>query len=117
MSDGRFVKGISGNPNGRPTIPKEIRELLDLHTVDAVKALIACLHHEDSQVVIKAATAILDRRFGKPAQSIAVSGDESSPLRIAIEVQYLNDDWKQQPAHVYEPTKLEIIECLPKLDA
>jgi hypothetical protein len=76
-----FVKGKSGNPSGRPkNLLPDGRSLADLckaETPKAVQALIGVL--DDAQAphsaVVSAATAILDRGWGRPKQEIEHSGE------------------------------------------
>ncbi len=66
---GRFQPGQSGNPGGRPKLtPKalEVRRLCRAASVRAVERLVELLEVDDPGVVIRAATAILDRAWGRP---------------------------------------------------
>lgn len=77
----RFVKGKTGNPGGRPKIPKCVVEAAKAHTVDAIKALaeIATSGSDDSARV-KAAEALLNRAWGKPVETHALTGANGEPL-------------------------------------
>ena len=70
---GRFVKGQSGNPGGRPKAAIDVRDLARTHTKAAMDALVDCMEHEDGAVRVSAARTILDRAWGKPSQAIAAS--------------------------------------------
>ena len=80
-----FEKGKSGNPGGRPKEDTEVRKLAREHGVDAVKKLVELLSCGEGRTEMAAANALLDRGFGKPAQSLTVSGDEDAPLVTRIE--------------------------------
>lgn len=65
-----FKKGQSGNPKGRPKVDFEVREAAREHGEEAMNKLVELMRGEDARVAQAAANAILDRAFGKPAQSI-----------------------------------------------
>jgi hypothetical protein len=73
---GRFEKGQSGNPGGRPPrrLPdgRSLTELAREKTEDALAALAAVLEDARSPAAarVAAATALLDRGWGRPAQTI-----------------------------------------------
>ena len=78
---GRFVKGISGNPSGRPKLVGEEREVMELarkYGKRAIRRLAQLMRSKNERVAVAAAQALLDRGFGKPAQ--AVTGANGSPL-------------------------------------
>ena len=80
--DGKFVKGVSGNPSGRPRVAPEVRELARAESVDAIYALSAIMRSERAPYVarIQSCNSILDRAWGKPMQSI-----ESKNLNFTID--------------------------------
>jgi hypothetical protein len=63
-----FVKGQSGNPGGRPRVVGEVQELARSHTADAVTTL-AEIMRDTEAARVAAASALLDRGYGKPLQS------------------------------------------------
>jgi hypothetical protein len=67
----KFVKGQSGNPGGMPKGVAEVKRLAQTHTADAIGALVRVLKTGESEsAIVAAATALLDRGFGKPTQHI-----------------------------------------------
>ena len=67
---GCFKKGESGNPGGRPKLPAEMREMFQTKAPEAFEVLTRHLQSSDPRIAITAASAILDRAYGKPAQPI-----------------------------------------------
>jgi hypothetical protein len=66
-----FKKGQSGNPGGRPKVVAEVRELARLHAPEAIAALVEIMTEGKSEAArVSAAVALLDRGYGKPAQTI-----------------------------------------------
>jgi hypothetical protein len=63
-----FKKGVSGNPGGRPKIMAPIRDLARAHSVAAIEALASIVQDIDAPPAarVAAATALLDRAYGKP---------------------------------------------------
>ena len=77
-STGRWQKGSSGNPGGRPAIAAEIRDALRAHTVDAVNALVQILGDAMAPAAARVAAArgILDHSIGRPFQAVAIANDD-----------------------------------------
>jgi HEAT repeat protein len=69
-----FQKGQSGNPGGRPKECAEVKALAREHGAEAIAKLVELMRGEDARVAKAAADALLDRGFGKPAQSMELSG-------------------------------------------
>lgn len=70
---GKFAPGTSGNPNGRPRVPKEIRAALEAAVPEAIATLVKLLKDPDSKVALAAADSICDRVIGP----FLVSDDDS----------------------------------------
>jgi hypothetical protein len=70
----QFVKGRSGNPGGRPAVPPELREAARARTLEALETLTTIMRDDKAPAAarVSAATAVLDRAWGKPAQSLQV---------------------------------------------
>lgn len=70
---GNFKPGQSGNPGGRPKAPKEsldIKALAKSFSKEAIEALRLALQMPRERVA--AATALLDRGWGRPQQTLNV---------------------------------------------
>lgn len=73
-----FRPGQSGNPAGRAKeerLPcgRSLRELAREHTVEAIETLIAIAQDKSAPAAarVSAASAVLDRGYGRPAQTLA----------------------------------------------
>jgi len=69
---GRFVKGISGNPSGRPATPEEVKEMLKCATAPAVQLLIDTMNDDSVRpdLRVRCAEIVLDRTLGKAVQPL-----------------------------------------------
>jgi hypothetical protein len=95
MSPTTWKPGQSGNPSGRPKQNPLAQELARAYTEQAVQALAEILGdpEADQRAKIAAAQALLDRAWGKPAQTLL--GDPESPLLVhTIERRLVRADTK-----------------------
>lgn len=88
---GRFKPGQSGNPAGRPRQPKnakEVRALARQYTVQMVEILSRVASNPKSPPAARAAaaSAILDRAWGKPSSDFGEGGEQ-----LLIRVVKFND--------------------------
>lgn len=74
-----FMPGQSGNPGGRPKAVVNVQELARQHTTAAVRTLVEALR--DPKLKVAAATALLDRGWGKPVQPLQ-SENQSTMLHL-----------------------------------
>jgi hypothetical protein len=91
-----FPKGCSGNPGGKLKNPKAIRdrqvmadvkELSRLEGPEAVRQLAAIMKDERAPHAarVSAANSLLDRGYGRPAQSVDVTANVSPGAVLAPE--------------------------------
>ncbi|MBN4095636.1 DUF5681 domain-containing protein [Methylobacterium sp. OT2] len=72
-----FQPGQSGNPGGRPKASARVRDAAREHTERAIEVLVSIMTSEDAATAarVAAASAILDRGYGKPTQPIDGDGE------------------------------------------
>ena len=86
-----FQPGQSGNPSGRPKASARARDAAREHTETAIGVLVSIMTSEDAATAarVAAASAILDRGYGKPTQPIDGDG-EGGPVNASIAVTFLD---------------------------
>jgi hypothetical protein len=70
-----FQKGQSGNPGGRPKECAEVKALAREYGPEAIAKLAELMRGDDPRVAVASATALLDRAYGKPSQSLDVQAE------------------------------------------
>lgn len=87
-SNGRWRRGVSGNPGGRPVGPlvKHVRQLARSYTDEAVEALRGIMLNEDAQATahVQAAKEILNRGWGQPSDEATLDALECRPDEAPI---------------------------------
>jgi hypothetical protein len=116
MAQGRpgnpnWVKGVSGNPGGRPRAALDVQEMARACTPQAIAALVAALSNPRERV--PAAVALLDRGWGKPPQPLREeNGGVALHLLAATMVgRELLTELEAQPAtSAAQPTQPRVID-------
>ncbi len=87
----KFQKGQSGNPGGRPKALVDLKALARTHTREAIDTLVQIMSGPKIAPAarVQAASALLDRGYGKPTQHVA--GEDDGPIVLQI-VRYANTD-------------------------
>lgn len=72
--------------------PAEIRSLARSHTETAIKTLAGLMNEKKVPAAsrVAAATALLDRGWGKPAQSVEMTGKDGGPIET-VDLSKLTD--------------------------
>lgn len=100
-----FQPGQSGNPRGRPRVDKTLRDLARSCTQDALKALVEVMNDRRAAPLARvvAATAILDRGWGKPESSLTLTAGEQPVQRVHID---LTGPYGREPTKANTPALL-----------
>ena len=82
-ASGKFTKGNTGNPGGRPKSDLSITALIDaVVTVDDWKFIIEAQVKRARRGDNKAIEWLTDRRFGKAIQATQLTGADGGPVQI-----------------------------------
>ncbi len=100
---GRFLPGHNILSDGRPKIPDNVKEALRAASPKAVEVLIQLLDDKKSLIRLEAAKTILDRAYGKPAQSQDISFDVNNTADVLTQIrrvamEQLNDGQRDSTA-------------------
>jgi hypothetical protein len=114
--NGRFLKGVSGNPGGNHVISAEIRELARGYGSEAIERLVHWMRSDDSQASLMAAKILLDRGYGKAIQPLTNPNGGalvninlgSEPVRTPEQLQAIYTEFMRNPAMDVSALKIDI---------
>jgi Family of unknown function (DUF5681) len=79
-----FKKGQSGNPSGRSKDAHTISQLAKAYTEEAIEKLASIMRTgRTEQAQVRAAEALLDRGWGRPAQHVG-RNEAAEPINVII---------------------------------
>jgi hypothetical protein len=83
---GRWKKGESGNPSGRPKFDPEIKKAFVNLAPVAYRRIQEILESKTSseQAILRAAELCLAYAYGKPVQRVEATGEDGAPIRIIV---------------------------------
>jgi hypothetical protein len=82
---GRFIKGASGNPGGRPKDGLSITALIDsVVSENDWLFIIGTLKKRARRGDVKAIEMLMDRRFGKAMQKTEVTGADGDSIFVTL---------------------------------
>lgn len=83
-----FEKGKSGNPNGRPKLPQEFKDLAKTKSLAALKKIIEVMENpnSDTKDVLRASEMIMDRAWGRATQPIDADVNATVGVKIVDDI-------------------------------
>ena len=97
--DGRFKRGRSGNPGGRPKTLARVQDLARQYSETSIKVLGEIMEDEDERGAtrIAAIQVLLDRGWGKPLQRIDTGKTDIEDMTDAELEAHIAELEAQQP--------------------
>lgn len=88
---GRFIKGQSGNPNGRPSLHPDIKK----YAADSPKRLREIADAEDTPVRLKAEIEkwFAEMYYGKSAQQVTLDGEVKNTGTTVVKFEGEIKEW------------------------
>ena len=93
-SSGRFMKGASGNPGGRPTLPSELKELARSLSMEGLQYVAAMLRRETTsdRDMLAAVRLLMEYGYGRPAAELDRERLEIDRGRLDLERKRVEKD-------------------------
>lgn len=88
----KWAKGMSGNPGGRPKLEVSIRDLAQQNSMEALETLVQVMRTGKPGERLIAANAILDRAYGRPTQSVEMSGSRETLVDLLVSLNQSHAD-------------------------
>jgi hypothetical protein len=87
-----WVKGVSGNPSGRPKKHAEMTKLAQSYSPEALERVVEIMRNKRAgRLSLQACEIILDRAWGRVPLAVTGEGGEG-PVKIAYEVSWKHSD-------------------------
>jgi hypothetical protein len=116
MNRGRWKKGESGNPSGRPAVVAEIRDLARAATAAMFDVLVSIAKDRKASpsARVAAASVILDRAWGRPAQDMNLNGGAGVTLLQLVNASLALGDQRSVTAPMDGNGTSKLIEGAPE---
>lgn len=80
-----WAKGESGNPGGRPKEEREVIQLAREKSTRAIERLCEWIESDNPKASVSACTAVMNRAFGLPSQTLNNNHEVSDTLVAMLE--------------------------------
>ncbi|MBR1437913.1 MAG: hypothetical protein IJ587_05185 [Synergistaceae bacterium] len=104
---GRFQKGVSGNPGGRPKTDPEVKAILKAAAPEAARLLVEMMYEDNPKIAMWAITDVLDRTQGKPVQAQDINMDVSGLLDVRTQVRSILLEQEQARQQLSEAQEIK----------
>jgi hypothetical protein len=110
-----FKPGQSGNPGGRPKAADDVQAIAREHTPEAIRTLVRVLSSKNERAAVAAATALLDRAWGKPLQPLRDESGNTPVVQHLLAAQIISRELvlelASQPAPATaQPTQPKVVD-------
>lgn len=89
-SDGRWKKGVCGNPGGKTADQRELARLARTHGPETIARLVELRDGaKEGAVQVAACRELLDRGYGRASQAVRLTGEDGGPVQTEIVIRKL----------------------------